>query len=76
VILWTLNPAERDAMLANEALRKWKPGNPVLIEIACSRTSTELFAVRQTYHALFKKSLEEDVAAHTTGSFRKVYHRI
>jgi annexin D len=72
VILWTLGPAERDAALANEALRKWKPGNSVLIEISCARTSSELFAVRQAYHALFKKSLEEDVAAHTTGSFRKL----
>jgi hypothetical protein len=25
VILWTLDPAERDAMMANEAARKWKP---------------------------------------------------
>ncbi|KAF3332293.1 annexin D1-like protein [Carex littledalei] len=72
VILWTRDPAERDAMLANEAVLRWKPGNPVLIEIACARTSSELFAVRQAYHTLFKRSLEEDVAAHTTGSFRKL----
>jgi Annexin len=44
----------------------------VLIEIACARTSTELFAVRQAYHALFKKSLEEDIAAHTTWRSRKL----
>ncbi|KAJ4756776.1 Annexin [Rhynchospora pubera] len=72
VILWTLDPAERDAMLANEALRNWKPANRTLIEIACARTSTQLFAVRQAYHALFKRSLEEDVAAHTTATFRKL----
>jgi annexin D len=44
----------------------------VLIEISCARTFSELFAVRQAYHAFFKKSLEEDVVAHTTGSFRKL----
>jgi annexin D len=39
VILWTLNPAERDALLANEAAHKWKPENRVLVEIAYTRTS-------------------------------------
>lgn len=72
VLLWTLDLAERDAWLANEAARKWQPGNRVLIEIACARSSGELFAVRQAYHARFKRSLEEDVAARTTGGFRKV----
>ena len=72
VLLWTLDSAERDAWLANEAVRKWRPGNRVLIEIACARSSKELFAVRQAYHSRFKRSLEEDVAVHTTGDFRKV----
>jgi annexin D len=72
VILWTLDPAERDAVLANEAARKWKPGNRVLVEIACTRTSAQIFATRQAYHERFKRSLEEDIAAHVTGDFRKV----
>jgi hypothetical protein len=72
VILWTLDPAERDAVLANETARKWQPGNPVLVEIACARGSAQLFAVRQAYHDRFKRSLEEDVAAHVTGDFRKL----
>ncbi|KAJ0988406.1 hypothetical protein J5N97_006762 [Dioscorea zingiberensis] len=72
VLLWTLDPAERDALLANEAARKWHPGNNVIIEIACARSSEELFAIRRAYHARYKRSLEEDVAAHTTGDFRKL----
>jgi hypothetical protein len=72
VILWTLDPAERDAVLANEAARKWQPGNRVLVEIACTRTSAQIFAARQAYHERFKRSLEEDIAAHVTGDFRKV----
>ncbi|OAY67785.1 Annexin D2 [Ananas comosus] len=72
VLLWTLDPPERDAWLANEAIRKWRPGNRVLIEIACARSSGELFAARQAYHARYKRSLEEDVAVHTTGDFRKL----
>jgi hypothetical protein len=74
VILWTLDPAERDAVLANEGAKKWQPGSPVLVEIACARGSGQLFAVRQAYHDRFKRSLEEDVAAHVTGDFRKVTH--
>ncbi|KAJ6834438.1 annexin D7-like [Iris pallida] len=72
VLLWALNPAERDALLANEAARRWNPSNKVLIEIACARSSGQLFAARQAYHARYHKSLEEDVAAHTTGDFRKL----
>lgn len=42
------------------------------MEIACTRTSHQLLAAKQAYHARYKKSLEEDVAHHTTGDFRKV----
>jgi annexin A7/11 len=72
VLLWTLDPAERDAFLANEATKKFTSSNLVLMEIACTRSSNDLFTVRQAYHLQFKKSLEEDVAYHTTGDFRKL----
>ncbi|OIW16593.1 hypothetical protein TanjilG_02799 [Lupinus angustifolius] len=72
VRLWTLDPAERDAILANEATKKWTSSNQVLVEIACTRSSEQLFLVRKAYHALYKKSLEEDVAHHTTGDYRKL----
>ncbi|XP_048549954.1 annexin Gh1-like [Triticum urartu] len=72
VIQWTLDPAERDAELANEEAKKWQPGGRALVEIACARTPAQLFAARQAYHDRFKRSLEEDVAAHVTGDFRKL----
>ncbi|XP_078165472.1 annexin Gh1-like [Carex rostrata] len=72
LLLWTLEPSERDAILANEAATKWHAANRVLIEIACARSSEELFIVRRAYHTQFKRSLEEDVAAHTKGDFRKL----
>ncbi|KAJ0096761.1 hypothetical protein Patl1_27236 [Pistacia atlantica] len=72
VLLWTLTPAERDAYLANEATKRFTSSNWVLMEIACTRSSLELFAVKQAYHARYKKSLEEDVAHHTTGDYRKL----
>lgn len=72
VHLWTLGSAERDAFLANEAAKKWTSSNRVLVEIACARSSEQLFAARRAYHVLYKKSIEEDVALRTTGDFRKV----
>ncbi|KAK3212025.1 hypothetical protein Dsin_016731 [Dipteronia sinensis] len=67
VLLWTLTPAERDAYLANEAIKLLTANNWVLLEIARTRSSLILFAVKQAYHARYKKSLEEDVAYHTSG---------
>ncbi|XP_030545248.1 annexin Gh1-like [Rhodamnia argentea] len=72
VVLWTLDPAERDAYLANEATKRWTSSNQVLMEIACTRSPQRLLLARQAYHARYKKSLEEDVAHHTTGDFRKL----
>ncbi|CAK9166703.1 unnamed protein product [Ilex paraguariensis] len=72
VLLWTLDPSERDSFLANEATKKLTASNWVIMEIACTRSSYDLFKVRQAYHARYKKSLEEDVAYHTKGDFRKL----
>ncbi|KAK4387730.1 Annexin D1 [Sesamum angolense] len=72
VLLWTLDPPERDAYLANEATKKRTSSNQVLVEIACTRSPKELLLAREAYHARFKKSLEEDVAYHTSGDFRKL----
>ncbi|KAF3952849.1 hypothetical protein CMV_021639 [Castanea mollissima] len=72
VLLWVLDPAERDAFLANEATKRLTSNNWIVMEIACTRSSHDLFVVRQAYHARFKRSLEEDVAYHTSGDFRKL----
>ncbi|KAL4334965.1 hypothetical protein GQ457_07G004460 [Hibiscus cannabinus] len=72
VVLFTLDPAERDAYLAYESTKKFTSSNYILMEIACTRSSYELFNVRRAYHARHKKSLEEDVAHHTKGDHRKL----
>lgn len=72
MLLWVLDPAERDAVLAYDSSRKWGPGDRALIEIACARRSDELFAARRAYHARYKRAIEEDVAAHAKGDFRKL----
>lgn len=72
VFLWTLDPAERDAYLANEATKRFTSSKWVILEIACTRSSTDLFKVREAYHSRYQRSLEEDVAYHTTGEFRQL----
>ncbi|KAK1552673.1 hypothetical protein Q3G72_021368 [Acer saccharum] len=73
VYRWILDPADRDAVLANAAIRKLvNPDYHVVLEIACIRSPEELLAVRRAYQARYKHSLEEDVAAHTTGDIRKL----
>lgn len=72
VLLWTLSPPERDAVLANEATKRWTKSNQVLVEIACTRSTHELLLAKQAYHAKYKKSMEEDIAHVTTGDFRKL----
>lgn len=72
VHLFALDPAERDAYLANEATKKFSSSNWALIEIACTRSSEDLFQARRAYHSLYKKSIEEDVAHHTTDDYRKL----
>lgn len=67
MILWTMDPAERDANLVHEALKKKQRDETyymsVLIEVSCACTPDHLVAVRRAYLALFGCSVEEDVAA-------------
>ncbi|CAI8618956.1 unnamed protein product [Vicia faba] len=72
VLLWTLDPAERDAFLANLATKMLTANNAVIMEIASTRSPLELLKAKQAYQARFKKSLEEDVAYHTSGDIRKL----
>lgn len=64
VILWATDPAERDAKLANKALKnKGDRHIWVIIEVACASDPDHLMAVRKAYCSLFSSSLEEDVAS-------------
>uniref|UniRef100_A0A0D9V1B4 Annexin n=1 Tax=Leersia perrieri TaxID=77586 RepID=A0A0D9V1B4_9ORYZ len=65
---WVLDPVERQAMMANAATKCIHEDYPVIVEIACANSCAELLAVKRAYHALYKCSLEEDVAARATGN--------
>ncbi|KAF9596867.1 hypothetical protein IFM89_013915 [Coptis chinensis] len=75
VVLWTLDPHERDAKLANEVLKKSKKNIDhlqVIVEIACSTSPHHLMAVRQSYCSLFDCSLEEDIASNVAAPLKKL----
>ncbi|XP_030458665.1 annexin D8 [Syzygium oleosum] len=69
---WILDPADRDAVFANLALKKATPDHRVIVEIACLKSPEELLGIRRAYKFRYRRSLEEDVAAHTSGDVRKI----
>ncbi|XP_020224804.1 annexin-like protein RJ4 isoform X1 [Cajanus cajan] len=72
VYRWMLGPADRDAVIVNVAIKNGSKEYPVIAEIACVLSAEELLALRRAYHNRYKRSLEEDVAAHTTGHLRQL----
>ncbi|XP_057512536.1 annexin D3-like [Actinidia eriantha] len=75
VILWMYDPSERDARLANKALKSRKKNIirlQVIVEIACATSPHHLMAVRKAYCSLFDCSLEEDITLHVPVAVRKV----
>ncbi|KAH7536644.1 hypothetical protein FEM48_Zijuj03G0006400 [Ziziphus jujuba var. spinosa] len=75
VLLWAYDPHERDAKLANDALRKHKRGVKhlkVIVEIACTTSPHHLIAVRQAYCSLYECSLEEDIASTVSAPLMKL----
>ncbi|KAK1277717.1 hypothetical protein QJS04_geneDACA007400 [Acorus gramineus] len=72
VYRWIFDPVEREAILANVAVKKGSEDYQVIVEIACVNSPAELLAMKQAYQARFKRSLEEDVASSTSGDLRKL----
>lgn len=75
MIFWTYDPPERDARLANEALKSRKKSITqlqVIVEIACATSPHHLVAVRQAYCSLFDSSLEEDIISNVSLPLQKV----
>ncbi|KAA8519167.1 hypothetical protein F0562_013423 [Nyssa sinensis] len=77
VIWWIYDPPERDARLANEAVKSKKKKEginevQVIVEIACASSPHHLMAVRQAYCSLFDCSLEEDITTNMELPIRKI----
>uniref|UniRef100_A0A1J3GKD3 Annexin n=1 Tax=Noccaea caerulescens TaxID=107243 RepID=A0A1J3GKD3_NOCCA len=66
VILWTYDPAERDARLANKILKEKKKSVEklkIIVEISCTHSPSHVISVRKAYCSLFDLSLEEHIAS-------------
>lgn len=76
VVLWTYDPAERDARLANNVLNGKKKSIEklkIIVEISCTTSPNHLIAVRKAYCSLFDLSLEEHIASSVPFPLAKVY---
>ncbi|CAI0461766.1 unnamed protein product, partial [Linum tenue] len=71
VYRWMLDADDRDAVLANVAMRKSLDYH-VIVEFSSVYSADELLNVRKAYHARYKKSLEEDLATNASGNARKL----
>ncbi|KAE9592731.1 putative annexin [Lupinus albus] len=71
VYRWIHEPADRDAVLVHVALKSGKNYH-IIVEISSVLSPEELLAVRRAYLHRYKRSLEEDVASHTSGHLRQL----
>lgn len=71
VYRWMLDPVDRDAVIANVALKQSSPDYGAIIELSIIYSPEEFLAVKRSYQARYKRSLEEDLAAHTSGDLGK-----
>ncbi|MED6108829.1 hypothetical protein PIB30_027783 [Stylosanthes scabra] len=69
---WMLEEADRDAVLANVAIRDGIKGYNVIVEIASVLSPQQLFAMRLAYQNRYKRSLEEDIASNTSFLIRQL----
>lgn len=76
VYRWMLEPADRDAVLINVAIKHGSKNSHIVAEIATVLSAEELLAVRRAYRIRYKRSIEEDVSANTTGHLRQASHSL
>ncbi|KAF8043634.1 hypothetical protein BT93_A1831 [Corymbia citriodora subsp. variegata] len=59
--LFMLDPRERDAVLAREALERGETDYRALVEIFLGRKSSHIQLIRQAYQRKFRRQLEQDI---------------
>lgn len=59
LMLWMMDPSERDAVLLYEALRQGGPKKDrAVIGMLCTRSSAQLYLIKQAYYSVFCQTLE------------------
>ncbi|XP_073013688.1 annexin D6-like [Typha latifolia] len=65
-------PSNRDAELIRNSLFGKNLDLDVLIEIVCTRSSSELISIKLAYHARYYSDLERDVSSKTNGNIKEI----
>ncbi|EPY84791.1 annexin A13 isoform 5 [Camelus ferus] len=65
-------PSEYAARQLRKAMKGLGTDEAVLIEVLCTKTNTEIIAIKEAYQRLFDKSLEADVKDDTSGNLKKI----
>ncbi|KAL6655468.1 hypothetical protein ACP70R_006294 [Stipagrostis hirtigluma subsp. patula] len=72
--LWVLEPAERDAIMAREAVEggMTMAGYRALVEVFTRRKQDQLFFTKQAYLARFRRSLEQDMVTEPSHPYQRL----
>ncbi|KAB2020431.1 hypothetical protein ES319_D07G068300v1 [Gossypium barbadense] len=72
VLLWMLDPAERDATVIKQAFLSGVTNLFAATEVICSRTPSQIQLIKQNYHSKFGVLLEQDIAVLTSGDNKEL----
>ncbi|KAG0580458.1 hypothetical protein M758_4G177200 [Ceratodon purpureus] len=72
MLLWMMGAAQRDAMLIYEATQGLGTKDSALIGIICTRTPSQIYEIKQAYHAMYHQALERQIDGDTSGDYRKL----
>ncbi|KAG6711125.1 hypothetical protein I3842_05G037600 [Carya illinoinensis] len=67
-----IEPQERDAEITRNSLFGGSVNLNTLIEIACTRPSSELQCIKQTYRSRYNSELEQAVTTKVSGGFKEI----
>ncbi|OEL30433.1 hypothetical protein BAE44_0008544 [Dichanthelium oligosanthes] len=72
--LWALEPAERDAVVAREAVEGGVtvPGYRALVEVFTRRKQDQLFFTKQAYLARFRRNLDQDMVTEPSHPYQRL----
>lgn len=72
--LWTLEPAERDAVVAREAVEGGVtvPGYRALVEVVTRRKHNQLFFTKQAYLARYRRNLDQDMLTEPAHPYQRL----
>ena len=71
--LWALEPAERDAVVAREAVEGGVTvaGYRALVEVFTRRKQDQLFFTKQAYTARFRRNLDQDMVTEPSHPYQR-----